>query len=59
VFTKSVTDKFNGIVNLAFSGTFASDGHLNQSLATIKRRNIKIVIGFFSERIAPNVLCKV
>ena len=59
MFTESVTNKFDGIVTIAFKGSFANDDHLNESLATIRQRNIKIVIGFFSEIHASNVLCKV
>ena len=54
-----ITERTNGAISVAFTGTFANEHHMKSSLATIRQRDIRIVVGLFGEKDAIRVLCKV
>ena len=59
VFNAYITERTNGVISVAFEGTFTNEHHIKNSLATIRQRDIRIVVGLFGEKDATNVLCRV
>jgi len=59
VFNAYITERTDGAISVAFTGTFANEHHISSSLATIRQRDIRIIVGLFGEKDAAGILCKV
>ena len=51
--------KFDNLVSIAFTSAFENLNIIEKALSTIRQRDIHIIVAFFGEEDASNILCKV